>query len=609
MKTLLITPPLLQPNTPYAATPLLTAWLRAQGHEAVQADLSLELLLMLFSKRGLAALGAALRRSAAAGEAAPFLAAEADYREVIDEVIAFLQDRAPSAAARLARRGALPEGPHLARAYTQEARFGWNFRGLDRHDRARYLCSLYLDDIAAAATLLDPHFGFSRYAESLAASLTDVTPLQALLAHQDSIFSCAASDATDDPRGWLATLTDTHLRTHRPRLVAITLPFPGCLVGALSIARRIKQTHPETRVVLGGGYINTELRALSDPAIFDFVDYITLDSGMLPLLRLAEGVAPAQRVRTFSREKGVVRFHDSGEPSPPHDALPPPVYDDLPMDRYIGLFEILNPVTRLWSDGRWNRLVLAHGCCWRRCSFCDTSIDYIRRYDPAQPGTICNWIETVTAATGFNGFHFVDEALPPALLDALCDEMLRRGLQLEWWGNIRFETRFTRPLIEKMAAAGCIAVTGGLETCCDRTLKLMRKGITVGGAKRVCADFAAAGVMTHAYLMYGFPTQTRQETLRALETLREMMDAGILHSAYWHRFALTAHSDIARNPERFGIRLLPSPESTFACNEIPFDGLFDHDLIAVGEALRTATYTYQHGVGFDRKVTDWFGSA
>jgi len=605
LKTLVLTPPLLQPNTPYAATPLLTASLRASGQDAVQADLSLSLLLKLFSHGGLTELCQALGQSPAAGEAASFLAAGGDYIAVIDKVIAFLQDRNPSAASRLARRGALPEGPNLARAYRQEAQLKWNFRGLDRDDRARHLCSLFLDDIAEAAALLDPQFEFSRYAAKLAASLPDFNNLRQYLTRSGSLFSRCALPGGDGRTGWLETLTDEQVDTHRPQLVAITVPFPGCLAGALRIASRIKQTHPEIRIALGGGYINTELRELTDPAIFDMVDYITLDSGMLPLRRLAEGVAPVHFVRTFVRENGIVRFHDSGEPDPPHDSLPPPVYDGLPLDRYFGLFEMLNPVTRLWSDGRWNKLVLAHGCCWRRCAFCDTSLDYIRRYDPASPGTICNWMETVTTATGFNGFHFVDEALPPALLDGLCDEILRRRLTVEWWGNLRFETRFSKPLIRKMAAAGCIAVTGGLETCCDRTLRLMNKGITVAGAGTVCADLAEAGIMTHAYLMYGFPTQTLAETLAGLETVRQWMDAGILHSAYWHRFALTAHSEIARQPERFDIRLPPTQAGTFARNEIPFDGLFDHDLDAIGEALRKAMYNYQLGTGFDRAASDW----
>ena len=178
MKTLLITPPLLQPNTPYAATPLLTAWLRKNGHDAVQADLSIEFLLKLLSDSGIDALCRALENSPAAADAATFLASEAHYRDVVDEVILFLQDRSPTSAKRLAKRGTLPEGAHITRAYQQNEDFGWSFRGLDKHDRARHLCSLFLDDITAAATRLDPLFEFSRYGETLSSALTEFRTLQ-----------------------------------------------------------------------------------------------------------------------------------------------------------------------------------------------------------------------------------------------------------------------------------------------------------------------------------------------------------------------------------------------------------------------------------------------
>ncbi|HKL21345.1 MAG TPA: radical SAM protein, partial [Tichowtungia sp.] len=608
MKILLITPPLLQPNTPYPATPMLTAWLRSQGHAAVQADLSLELLLMLFSTEGLTQLFQTLEPTASGRR---FLEQADAYLETIEPVVAFLQGKTSSL------NVALPEGPHLQRAYEQEEQLGWNFRGLDDEDRARHLCSLYLDDVAEAFRLVDPAFGFSRYAEHLSSDFP-------MLGKSDSfIFQC------------LEKLTDEVVKKHQPELVVLTVPFPGCLAGALAIARCINRTFKGMVTAVGGGYVNTELRELSDPRIFDYVDYICLDSGMIPLLRLANGeipvrtfvfddsthsgLPPSPRLRRTSQpplqrrgvgtqqksppaegcaQRGVGFYEDDGTVVA-HDSLPAPTFDGLPLDRYFGLFEMLNPVTRLWSDGRWNKLMLAYGCCWRRCAFCDTSVDYVCRYDPATPQTACDWMESMMAENCFNGFHFVDEALPPDLLDGLCDEILKRGLDVEWWGNIRFEKRFSKQLIEKMARAGCIAVTGGLETCCDRTLKLMRKGITVEGASGVIRNFAEAGILTHAYLMVGFPTQTRDEIFQGLETVRGLLEEGALHSVYWHRFALTAHSEIARNPQRFGIRLLPEKKSGFARNEIPFETDFDYDPESVGAALRAAAYNYNLGLGFE----------
>ena len=46
-----------------------------------------------------------------------------------------------------------------------------------------------------------------------------------------------------------------------------------------------------------------------------------------------------------------------------------PDYTDLPLDQYISVIEIANPMHSLWSDGRWNKLTMAHGCYWENVLF------------------------------------------------------------------------------------------------------------------------------------------------------------------------------------------------------------------------------------------------
>jgi radical SAM superfamily enzyme YgiQ (UPF0313 family) len=283
-----------------------------------------------------------------------------------------------------------------------------------------------------------------------------------------------------------------------------------------------------------------------------------------------------------------------------------PTYDGLPLDRYVSLFEMLNPMHRLWSDGRWNKLTVAHGCYWKKCSFCDVTLDYIGRYDPASADQLVDRIEAMVAETGDRGFHLVDEAAPPAGLRALAERLLERHVTITWWGNIRFEKTFTPALARLLARAGCVAVSGGLEVASDRLLKKMQKGVTVEQVARVTRAFTDAGVMVHAYLMYGFPTETEQETVDALERVRQLFAEGCIQSAFWHRFAATAHSPIGQRPDLFGIRLRPEPEVRFARNEVPFDDPTgtDHDFL--GEGLRKALYNYMHGVGLDDDVRSWF---
>jgi radical SAM superfamily enzyme YgiQ (UPF0313 family) len=262
---------------------------------------------------------------------------------------------------------------------------------------------------------------------------------------------------------------------------------------------------------------------------------------------------------------------------------------------------------RFWSDGRWNKITLAHGCYWKKCSFCDVSLDYIGRYDPPGTDIVLQRIRALITETGETGFHLVDEAAPPAGMRALARRLLEENLSITWWGNIRFEKTFTPDLCGLLAAAGCVAVSGGLEVASDRLLKLMKKGVTVEQVARVTRAFTNAGIMVHAYLMYGFPTETEQDTIDALERVRQLFAAGCIQSAYWHRFSATAHSPIGLNPAAYGITLRPPPDIRFAHNDVAFDDPTGTDHDRLGEGLRKALYNYMHGVGLDVDVRDWFG--
>jgi radical SAM superfamily enzyme YgiQ (UPF0313 family) len=607
-RVLSVIPPMTQLNTPYPATACLTGFLRKHGVAAFQEDLALALVLRLFSAEG-------LRRVQAAAAARPkrersptlrtFLHEFPRYLAAIGPAVAFLQGRDPSLAWRIAGRAFLPEGPRFAALDEYVDPDGgdplaWAFGALGLHDRARHFATLFLDDVAdALREALDPRFEFVRYAESLALSQPTFEPLAQALA--------APPTFVDET---LAALTREALDRHTPNVVLVSAPFPGNVYGAFRIAQEIKRIDPAVVTVLGGGFANTELRELAEPRIFDHFDHVCLDDGERPLLALLEhlrGERPQEKlVRTFVRDADAVRFIDCGEPDIPFEEVGTPTWDGLPLDRYLSVLDMLNPMHRLWSDGRWNKLTVAHGCYWKKCSFCDTSLDYIGRYEAAAAATLVDRIEAVVAETGQTGFHFVDEAAPPKALAALADELARRERVISWWGNIRFEKSFTPELCEKLAASGCIAVSGGLEVASDRLLKLMQKGVSVEQVARVTRAFADAGILVHAYLMYGFPTQTVQDTVDALEYVRQLFAAGCLHSGFFHRFACTAHSPVGRHPDRFGITLKPLPKITFAKNDVKFDDPTGVDHAALGKALDKALYNYMHGLGLDEDVRGWF---
>ncbi len=411
---------------------------------------------------------------------------------------------------------------------------------------------------------------------------------------------------------WISELTKEALKKFQPDVLGLSVPFPGNLLGALRIAETARQVSPGTKIVMGGGYVNTELRNLTDGRLFDLIDYLTFDDGEVPLEHLLAYIqnGNGELLRTMFRVDGKVVLHSN--PSL-HDVrfknLDAPSYQGLDMKRYVSMMETINPMQRLWSDGRWNKMILAHGCYWKKCTFCDVSLDYIGRFDPDSATGVVDKMEQVMKETGVSGFHFVDEAAPPALLKAMSEEIVKRGLKVQWWGNLRFDPFFTKEVAELMKRAGCIAVTGGIEVASERVLKLIDKGISIEKVAQVTRNFKEAGIFVHAYLMYGFPTQTVQETIDSLEVVRNLFQKNYLSSAYWHRFALTVHSPVGKNPDKFNVKLAPVPtpkEGLFALNEIPYTepNFVDHDELGVG--LRRALYNYMLGLGLEMDVRDWF---
>ena len=608
-RVLSLIPPMTQLNTPYPSTAYLTGFLRSRGIGAVQEDLALALVLKLFTPAGLEAVrGRALTQPEAqrSGSVHAFLDQFDGYRGTIGPAIAYLQGRDSTLAHRIAARGLLPEGPRFTAldAYEDDGSgdpLAWAFGALGVQDKARHLCTLYLNDLAdVLRDAVDDRFEFVRYAESLASSQPTFDPLATALAAQPTLVDSLLHD-----------LTLAAIHRHKPTLVLLSVPFPGSVYAAFRIAQTIKSHNPHIHIALGGGFVNTELRELSDPRIFDFVDYVTLDAGERPVLSLIEhlqGQRGRQRLqRTFVRDaEGNVQFVNLAEPDIPFEDVGTPTWDGLPLDRYLSLLDMLNPMHRLWSDGRWNKLTVAHGCYWKKCSFCDVSLDYIGRYETATAQKLADRIQQIVEETGQTGFHFVDEAAPPKALKALAEELIRRDLQISWWGNIRFEKTFTPELAELLAQSGCIAMSGGLEVASDRLLNLMKKGVSVEQVARVTKGFSDAGILVHAYLMYGFPTQTMQDTVDALEYVRQLFEAGCIQSGFFHRFSCTVHSPVGMDPAAYGIELIPLPPVSFAKNDIGFIDPTGTDHDALGQGLRKAIYNYMHGLCVEDDVRRWF---
>ncbi|UXX78933.1 radical SAM protein [Reichenbachiella carrageenanivorans] len=596
--TLLLTPPFTQLNTPYPATAYLKGFLNTIDAPASQADLGIEVILALFTRKGIQRLFQKINegRFQLGANENRMVSLQETYLSTIEPVIAFLQNKNPTLAYSISERDYLPE----ASRFDQIDDLEWAFGNLGIQDKARHLATLYLEDLAdLIKNTIDPFFGFSRYAERLSLSAESFDPLYESLNAAPSfideiLFDCLAQKLT----------------TVQPGLVCLSVPFPGNLYGALRCGQYLKQHHPGIKIAMGGGYPNTELRSLKDSRLFEFIDYITLDDGERPIQllldHLSRQIGQTKLKRTLLLLDGHVTYvNGASQPDVTFSQTGTPDYAGMALDQYLSVIEITNPMHRLWSDGRWNKLTMAHGCYWKKCTFCDISLDYIKNYEPVSAAIICDRMEAQIQQTGETGFHFVDEAAPPALMREVAIEILRRQLKVSWWTNIRFEKRFTPDLCRLLKASGCIAVSGGLEVASDRLLEKIQKGVTVAQVAQVTDNFTASGIMVHAYLMYGFPTQTEQETIDSLEMVRQLFELGVIQSAFWHQFAMTAHSPVGMTPEAFGAKALIAA-GDFAHNDIPHEDLEGADHALFSEGLRKSLFNYMHGACLDFPLQEWF---
>ncbi|MCJ7936352.1 MAG: radical SAM protein [Chryseobacterium sp.] len=594
---LLITPPFTQLNTPYPATAYIKGFLNTKNISSYQIDLGIDVILELFSKKGIQKVfDKKIDLPGSSENTRRIFALREEYIKTIDQVIPFLQGKNPTLARQICSMNFLPEASRFNQLDDMEFAFG----NMGLQDKAKHLATLYLEDISDyIVENIDPDFGFSRYAERLGKSANSFDELYYKLSDNQTFI--------DD---FTLQILHKKLEEIQPRLVCFSIPFPGNLYSAFRCAQLIKKNFPDIKTAMGGGFPNTELREVKDQRVFEFFDFITLDDGELPLELLCENVhnpdGATEFKRTFLIENQEVVYKNNSKRHDYKQAdIGTPDYTDLKLDQYISVIEIANPMHSLWSDGRWNKLTMAHGCYWGKCTFCDISLDYIKIYEPISAKILVDRMEELIRTTGETGFHFVDEAAPPALMREVALEILRRNLVVTWWTNIRFEKSFTRDLCYLLKISGCVAVSGGLEVASDRLLKLIDKGVSVEQVAKVTRNFTEAGIMVHAYLMYGYPTQTVQETVDSLEMVRQMFEMGILQSGFWHQFAMTAHSPVGMSPDDFGV-VPVKQEILFANNDIDFKDKtgIDHNQFSFG--LKKSLFNYMHGINFEIPLQEWF---
>ena len=597
INTLLITPPFTQLNTAYPATAYIKGFLDSKDVKATQMDLSIALFSAVFTKEFIDAI---FKQADMLGNKdLPLVYSQKEeYINKVDSVMNYLRVQEVTAAYQIVHKDYLPHGHRrikLDKDLTTE------FGKLGILDKAKHIATLFVEELGDFINAnVDEFFSFTRYAEQLARAASSFDTIDTYLQYETTLIE-------DE----MLYLLAEQLQKDTYDLICFTVPFPGNLFSALRCAQFIKEKYPKLKIAMGGGYCNTELRRLSDPRIFNFIDFITLDDGEGPLLKITDfldgKLGEDALERTYiCRDNNVVYANKIPNTIFHHRNLPAPSYIGLPTDKYLSFLDVMNPMHRMWSDGKWNKLTISHGCYWKQCSFCDVTLDYISQYQNTTAENLVDKIQKIVAETGSTGFHFVDEAAPPQALKRMANLLIERKVDITWWTNIRFEKTFSSNFCRLLAKSGCIAVTGGLETASDRLLGKMNKGVDIAQVAQVTKAFAEHGIMVHAYLMYGFPTQTAQETVDSLEIVRQLFEYNCIQSAFWHQFTTTAHSPIGKNPDEFEINITGPKFEGFAENDLYHEDPTGAEHHLYSEGLNSALNNYLNYKGFEIPLEQYF---
>jgi hypothetical protein len=333
--------------------------------------------------------------------------------------------------------------------------------------------------------------------------------------------------------------------------IGISVAYDHQLFHALHLARWLKQVWPAKQVLFGGTSISQNYKYMKNKErmadFFAVCDGIVVGEGETALCEIADagGVVPGARVQnliTFDKRSGKLFLPQHIHYENVHE-LGRPLYR-YPWELYLAPERGIN-----YSPTR--------GCYWNRCTFCDYGLNTSKPTSPWRERGIDQVIEDLAHTvreTRARYVYFAVDVMSPAYLDRMTDAIVEAGLDIRWGAELRMEKVFSAERCKKLAQSGCVCVSFGMESGNQRVLDLIDKGTKVAFMGETMKNFAGAGVAVQLMTFSGFPSETaaeKEETLRFIQEHDEFWSAGGMGT-----FQLTGSAIVARDPARFGLRLL-----------------------------------------------------
>ncbi|MBH24786.1 MAG: hypothetical protein CMH57_10105 [Myxococcales bacterium] len=296
----------------------------------------------------------------------------------------------------------------------------------------------------------------------------------------------------DDPWGELRRA----IEAEAPDVVGLTA-VTAMMPSARRVAREVKALNPEIVTVLGGTHASSNpaqaLRAAPG------LDYVIRGEGELTMEELLErlerpgGVEPGSVAGLAWRDEGGEVQVNAPRPSIQDlDALPMPMRDGLVWPEDV-------------QPGFYQAMVTLRGCPYR-CIYCavPSSNDRLTRY--RSPENVVDEIALLREryAIPYLFFHDSVFTLHRGRTEAICRLMLERGLVVPFACQTRTD-RVDEALLDLLKEAGCHQIFFGIESGDVRSLKRIRKKMTLESIRAAVGQVKARGIRCTGFFMVGFP--------------------------------------------------------------------------------------------------------
>lgn len=339
----------------------------------------------------------------------------------------------------------------------------------------------------------------------------------------------------------------------------ISMVYDHQLSHAIYLARALKERWPEKNVIFGGTAISQLYKYLKDKTLikrfFSLCDAIIAGEGETAICEIAS-IGKNFRNADVANLIGYDEIRDEV-------VFPKRIYyeDVKSLGRPLYAF----PWNLYLAPARGINYAPTRGCYWNRCTFCDYGLNTDMPTSPWRERKVEQVVEDLQQTCReeqVKYVYFAVDVMAPAYIERLSDAIVDAGLDIRWSAEMRMEKIFSPQRCRKMVKSGCVCISFGMESGNQRILDLIDKGTKIDYMAETMKNFASAGAAVQLMAFTDFPTETPEEKKETFEFIQNNKD-------YWSTggmgaFLLTGTSIIAKDPEKFGIRLIETEDADVA---------------------------------------------